>query len=106
MKKNHESLDTYLIGQLEDEGFRERYLMECLLDNDPNVFLYGLRLAIKASDKTVTELADLAGMNRVSLYRALSETGNPGWINIREILRGLGYELGIRKLPTPKQRRA
>ena len=100
MTEASKSFDNYLLEQLKDPVFRKEYLKEALIDEDPRLFLHALHLAIKASDKTMKELAEISGVKREHLHRALSLTGNPSWSIVYQILQGLGYDLSIKKRST------
>jgi probable addiction module antidote protein len=97
MRNPSEPLDDYLLQKLKEDGFRREYLKEALSDDDYRVFLKALHLAIKASDKTMTEVAAIAGVKREHLHRALSQEGNPSWATVSQLLHGLGYDLSLKK---------
>lgn len=96
MPKLPKPLDEYTLEQLKDPTFRRAFLKESLEADDPRVFLKALQLAIKASDVTVKELAETAGVSREHFYRALSDTGNPSWSMVYQVLHGLGYDLSLK----------
>ncbi len=49
-----------------------------------------------ARAKGMTDLAREAGMSRESLYRALSEDGNPQLSTVMKVLDALGYKLDVK----------
>ena len=56
------------------------------------VFLKALRKVAASQSRNMTELAEACGVSRESLYRMLSETGNPTSENRRAILAALGLK--------------
>jgi len=48
-----------------------------------------------ARAKGMTQVAKDAGLNRESLYRALSEEGNPSFSTILKVLRAIGLRLSV-----------
>lgn len=61
-------------------------------DGDSEHLLLALRTVAEAQGG-VPELARRIGMRKMTLYKALSEKGNPTLSTIYAILRGLGYRL-------------
>jgi len=71
------------------------YLNAALEDGDERVLLLALRNAAEAIGG-MTELARRTGLARESLYRTLSEGGNPRLSSLRAILAAFGVELAVR----------
>ena len=73
----------------------EAYLNAALEDGDERVLLRALRTA---AEKTggISRLAGQTGLARESLYRALSEDGNPRFSSLVAILKAMGLELAVR----------
>ncbi len=71
------------------------YLNAALEDGDERVLLLALRNATDAIGG-MTELARRSGLTRESLYRTLSEDGNPRLSSLRAILGAFGVELAVR----------
>lgn len=71
------------------------YLNAALEDNDPKVFLIALRDVAEAYGG-VGAVAKKARLNRVSLYRMLSENGNPEISSIDRLLKTLGLQLAVK----------
>jgi len=71
------------------------YLNAALEDGDERVLLLALRNATDAIGG-MTELARRSGLTRESLYRTLSEEGNPRLSSLRAILGAFGVELAVR----------
>lgn len=80
--------------QLQDLQLASAYLTECLLDKEPKVFLIGLKHVIEAHGG-MAKAAKAAQVNRESLYKALSEHGNPSLAYIRSILNAVGVRLEV-----------
>ena len=70
------------------------YLNAALEDENPEVFLLALRDVVEAN-RTMSELARATNRNRESLYKALSEKGNPHLNSVRSILSNLGFKLAV-----------
>jgi probable addiction module antidote protein len=78
--------------RLRDRKFAAVYLSECLEDEDPKMFLVGLRDVI-AAHGGMAHVAESAGVNRESLYKAVSEKGNPSIGYLKRILEVLNIRL-------------
>ena len=85
--------NEYLFEQLQDLDMAAEYLTACFNDSE-EVFLLGLRNVVKAHGG-VGVLADNTALNRESLYRMLSENGNPQLSSLSTILETLGLQLQI-----------
>ena len=81
-KENPAEADAYL--QVALEAFEE--------DGDTEHLLLALRTVTEAQGG-VPELARRTNMEKMTLYKALSEEGNPTLKTINTILKGLGYRL-------------
>ena len=84
-----------LIKALRDDP-REalEYLNVALEDGDPEGFLLALRDVAEAQGG-VTQLAEAANLNRESLYRMLSNRGNPEFRSLDALLHALGFRLAV-----------
>ncbi|HEX9627024.1 MAG TPA: addiction module antidote protein [Acidiferrobacterales bacterium] len=80
------------LGTPEDIG---EYLTAALEDGDERVLLMALR-NVAAARGGMTKLARETGLSRESLYRALSDTGNPRLSSLVMVLDALGLKLSIR----------
>ena len=76
MKKS-KAYQADLIESLRDAREAEGYLNAALEEDDPELFLLALRNVAEAQGG-VASLAEKTKLNRESLYRMLSERGNPG----------------------------
>lgn len=76
---------------LDDDEALAAYLTDALETGDTAYIAYSLGVIARA--KGMTEVARQAGLSRESLYRALSEDGNPGLDTLLRVTRALGIEL-------------
>jgi len=77
-----------------DPAFAAGYLKAALEDNDdPRVLLVALRRLAQA--RGVTKVAKAAGIERESLYRALSANGNPRFSTISAVMKAIGVKLTV-----------
>jgi probable addiction module antidote protein len=73
------------------------YLNTAIDDGHPEVLLKALR-NIADSTGGMSQLSRDTGLTRESLYKALSEDGNPRLSSLDAILRAMGLQLHIRPL--------
>ena len=85
---------TDLIESLRDAQEAEEYLNAALEENDPELFLRALRNVAEAQGG-VASLAEKTKLNRESLYRMLSERGNPELRSLEALLHALGFRLAV-----------
>lgn len=83
-----------LIKALRDPREALGYLNASLEDGDPEAFLLALRHVAEAQGG-VAQLAEAAQLNRESLYRMLSDRGNPEFRSLDALLHALGFRLSI-----------
>ena len=69
------------------------YLTQAFLDDDPAVFVTALGHVAKA--KGIAQLATDTGLNRESLYKALSGKTQPRWDTVQRIIKALNINLHI-----------
>ena len=93
MKKS-KAYQPDLIESLRDVGEAEEYLNAALEEDDPELFLLALRNVAEAQGG-VAQLAEKAKLNRESLYKILSERGNPELRSLDALLHGLGFRLAV-----------
>jgi len=67
------------------------YLNDAYSDDDPSVFLVALGHIAKA--KGMSNLAKITGLNRESLYKALSGDTQPRWDTVQRVMKGLKINL-------------
>ena len=70
------------------------YLDAALEDGDPELIKAALGDIARA--KGMTEIAKATGMSRTSLYKALSQDGNPEFTTVVKVLHSLGLRVGVR----------
>ena len=87
---------SWLLEQLSDSNIAAEYLNEARKDSR-SIFLKALRNVAEAHRMAV--VAENAGVNRESLYKALSEEGNPSLQTYDSVLDALGLEYEFK----PKQ---
>jgi len=93
MKKSR-AYQPALIESLRDSGEAEAYLNAALEEDDPELFLLALRNVAEAQGG-VAQLAEKAKLNRESLYRMLSDRGNPEFRSLDALLHALGFRLAV-----------
>lgn len=93
MTKN-KAYQEYLIESLRDQREAEEYLNAALEEEDPELFLLALRNVAEAQGG-VAQLAEKAKLNRESLYKMLSERGNPELRSLEALLHALGFRLAV-----------
>jgi probable addiction module antidote protein len=67
--------------------------LNAALDDSEEMLLVALRNVAEA--RQMSKVAEGAGVNRESLYRMLSETGNPTYSSLTGVLNTLGLKLSI-----------
>lgn len=89
------SHDKALIQELRDDPeFAAAYLRAAVEDSDePKVLLLALRQIAKA--RGVAKVAKAAGVERESLYRALSKKGNPRLSTLMAVTKAFGLKLTV-----------
>jgi len=82
-----------LLESLKDPGEAAAYLTAALEDGSPDVFLLALRNVAEAHG--MKSVAEGAQLNRVSMYRMLSDKGNPQLSSLSAVLHQLGLRLAV-----------
>jgi probable addiction module antidote protein len=81
----------------ERPGFAAEYLKAAMEDTDePEVLLIALRHVAEARGG-LAKVAKAAGIERESLYRALSAKGNPRLSTIVGVMKAIGLKLTVEK---------
>ncbi len=78
---------------LENQEEINEYLNNAFADDDPRLFI--VALGHLARKKGMAQVAKEAGLNRESLYKALSENGQPKFSTIRKVTKALGCKLAV-----------
>lgn len=88
--------DQKVIERLrKDASFASEYLKAAIEDDDePQVLLIALRRIAKARGG-IAQIARKAGIERESLHRALSETGNPRLSTLHAVAKAVGLRLTV-----------
>lgn len=84
------------LKHVESEEDARDFLVIMVEENGIQGLVQGLNLLAK--HKGMSTIAKIAGVNRQSLYRSLSEDGNPKLETIDKIVRALGFKLTVEKL--------
>ena len=97
------AVDHYeeLFKELKDPELVAAYLNAALEMGDKKDFLFALRNVLIAQ-AGMTKVSNRTKMNRVSLYKMLSKSGNPGFGNVLRLLRTAGVQFRI--VPKMKHR--
>lgn len=98
MKRKFRNYKEILLEKLRDDQAAYLYLKEALKDEDPTVFLLGLKDVLEAQELKMTDIAQRANVSRENLYRILSPRGNPKLNSIKSILHAVGYDLSIQPI--------
>ena len=96
MPKRTKSYESGLDERLRDPVYAKEYLRAALEDDEEGadaVFLLALRDIAKANH--MTYIAEATGLNRESLYKMLSNRGNPGINSLKAVLNAVGLELSV-----------
>lgn len=81
----------------EDSAFADEYLAACLEDIDQPGGREALLLALRqvAEAQGMAQVAERAGIQRESLYKALSPKGNPTLKTLLAVLAAAGLKLSV-----------
>lgn len=95
-KKRKKAVDYHerLLARLKDPEEAAAYINAAFEERDmPEVLLIALRDVAEANG--IANIARKAGINRVSIYKALSKKGNPGLDTLQKILSAVGLKVSI-----------
>jgi probable addiction module antidote protein len=90
MPKRTSSYHSWLLGQLSDPKIAADYVDEAIKDN-------------VAEARTMKKVATVADVSRETLYRTLSEEGNPTWKTLSALLAAVGLRVRIESEQEPAQ---
>jgi probable addiction module antidote protein len=99
-----ESYRETLLESLQDPEHAAQYLNACLEDEDARVFLLALRDVAEARGG-MRALSRDAHLNRESLYRMLSKSGNPSLGSLASVLNACGLRLAVQATVSRRGRR-
>jgi len=71
----------------------QAFLEDALTSTDPTDFIHALGIAARAQG--MSSVARTANLGRESLYKALSENGNPEFVTVSKVVSALGLKLSI-----------
>ncbi|HEY6346533.1 MAG TPA: addiction module antidote protein [Bryobacteraceae bacterium] len=97
MRKAAVTTDSYrenLLESLRNPDEAASYLSACLDDEDTRVFLLALRDVADAHGG-IRALSRDGRLNRESLYRMLSKSGNPSLDSLAAVLKAFGMRLAV-----------
>ena len=86
-------IDEMFDADLRDPVYAAGYLNIALEDNGVEGFLYALQKVARVHG--MSQVAEKSDLPRESLYRSLSEKGNPGIKPLARVLDSLGLSLSI-----------
>ncbi len=75
------------------------YIEAVLEDGDPALIRDAIGIVARA--RGMSQIAREAGLSRESLYKALSQTGNPSFETVRSVLQALGLPLSVKRADKP-----
>ncbi|WP_151964981.1 addiction module antidote protein [Acinetobacter soli] len=82
-----------MADHLDSEEAIADYLSIVLEEDDPEVFIQALGTVARA--RSMKEIAEKTGLNRESLYKALSGDTNPRYETIVKVINAMGIKLAI-----------
>lgn len=96
MPKRTKDYQEGLITRLKNPKYAAGYLNAVLEDDDEGMeqrFLIALRDVAKAHG--FAQLSEGTKLNRQSLYRSLSQSGNPEFVTLTALLKSMGLKLAV-----------
>ena len=87
---------------LKDPELAAMYLEESLQEGNMEEFKQALKHVAEARLGGMGALSKTTRLNRVSLYRALSEKGNPRLDTLTKVLSAVGLKIGVNVQHDPK----
>jgi probable addiction module antidote protein len=96
------SFDEVFSKELKDPEFVREYLEAALEEDGIQAFLVALQNVIRATEG-MTKTSEIAGVGRESLYKSLSELGNPQIVTVDNILRQIGLRFSVINLKIDSQ---
>ena len=85
--------DFEVSNYLDNLDVINEYIQAAIEDDDP--LLLRLALADVAKAKGMSTIAEKTKLNRQSLYKSLSENGNPSFDTINKVLHACGLKLSV-----------
>jgi len=87
--------ETHISEILQDPEVLQEYLNQALKEDDVRVFLIILGDIIKATPGGLAGVAKKTGYSRQTLYKTLSEKGNPTWTHLQKFISAAGFRLQV-----------
>ena len=84
--------DAFLLKELRDPGTAAAYLSASIEDGAVDEFLLALRNVAEAHGG-LGVLSEITNLNRQSMYKMLSEDGNPRLASLLSVLKAIGISL-------------
>lgn len=88
-----ETMKWDLAEHLDNEERITLFLEAVFEDGDPRVIAAAIGEVAKA--RGMSQVAREAGLSRESLYKALSENGNPEFGTVLRVVKALGFDLTV-----------
>jgi probable addiction module antidote protein len=92
------SFHNYLIERLRDPLIACNYIAEAIEEHDPEYLKVALGDVVEAYG--VGEISEKSGLSRQTIYKMLSEGGNPTYKNLVAILDAIGLEITVKPKKT------
>ncbi|WP_036028345.1 DNA-binding protein [Leptolyngbya sp. PCC 6406] len=92
-----ENYDDLLIEELQDVEVAAEYLSTAIAGGSVEEFLTALRY-VTAAHGGIGVLAEITHLNRQSLYKMLSDQGNPTLVNLMAVLKSVGLTLTVKPI--------
>ncbi len=90
-----------LLKELKDPEYASEYLAQALESGEQTVFLLALKDVVEASGGA-SVVARQSHIQRESLYKALSNRGNPRLTTLQGILKSVGLRMSVIPEVTPE----
>ena len=87
---------------LDTEDSVKYYLMDALAANAPVLWQHCVSTAARSAG--MAKIAEKAGLNRESLYKAMKENAHPRFETMMKILNAMGLQLALKVVPEKKVR--
>ena len=88
------SFNDYLMGKLKDPEIACYFISEAIAEHNSDYLKIALGDVVKAYG--VGHISEQTGIGRQTIYKMLSENGNPTHKNLVTVLDALGLELTVR----------
>lgn len=83
-----------LLRKLRDSEVAIAYLNEAIKDDPHEIFIKALGNVARAQG--IGNIAEITGLRRESLYRSLSQNGNPSARTVIRVIHSLGLEISFK----------